>query len=228
MHSLLESYLAEVTRQLGPLPVARRNEELREVRQHLLDAVMVNKERGQGEDEAAASAVEQCGDPEELAHSLVRAWRRGVKLNYRDFWGTVAGFWVMERGLLGLNLWLTLHTHTLLNAHSWLFGAGVLTLHVGVLPLTGVILGLAFPRRAGTGILLASGVNTAFRLINFLLFFHQHQGQRLLLPLNDGIFSQAIYFVAWGCIPALAAFLASRWRKARPWRGLERLSRSTG
>ena len=226
MHSLLESYLAEVTRQLGPLPVARRNEELREVRQHLLDAVMVNKEMGQGEDEAAASAVEQCGDPEELAHSLVRAWRRGVKLNYRDFWGTVAGFWLMESGLSELLDLLSHHLQILLTTnHSWPLTAAVLSLVMGALLLIGTIVGVAFPRRAVAGILLSSGIGVACYLTAVLSVLHKHQVQQVQLV---AISMQASSFVAWVCIPALSAFLASRWRKARPWRGLERLSRSTG
>ncbi len=93
MHSLLENYLAEVTVQLGPLPAKRRDDEVNEMRQHLLNAVIVNREMGMAEDEAAATAVEQCGPPEEATQGLVRAWRQGEqKKNARNFWRRTALF----------------------------------------------------------------------------------------------------------------------------------------
>lgn len=46
MHNPLETYLSEVAAQLKPLPTKRRSEELREMRQHLLNAVTVNRELG--------------------------------------------------------------------------------------------------------------------------------------------------------------------------------------
>ena len=42
MHSQLENYLAEVSSHLDPLPPARRNEELMEMRQHLNNAIFLN------------------------------------------------------------------------------------------------------------------------------------------------------------------------------------------
>ena len=52
MHRLLESYLSEVAAHLSALPVVRRNEELREMRSHLLSAVEAYQERGETEAEA--------------------------------------------------------------------------------------------------------------------------------------------------------------------------------
>lgn len=87
MYSPLDTYLQQVAAQLNALPVKRRTEELREVRQHLLDAVMVNREMGQAKESAALDAVTQFGSPEDLGESLVRAWEREEKLNKRSFWG---------------------------------------------------------------------------------------------------------------------------------------------
>ena len=87
MHSLLEAYLQQVAAHLSALPVKRRNEELHEMRQHLLNAVTVNQELGQSEEDAAANAVLQFGTPEDLGGNLIWAWRRGEKkLNKRSFW----------------------------------------------------------------------------------------------------------------------------------------------
>ena len=59
MHSQLGAYLDEVAQELKPLPEARRDEELREMRQHLQNAMIVNREMRQTEDEAARTALEQ-------------------------------------------------------------------------------------------------------------------------------------------------------------------------
>lgn len=77
MHSLLEEYLAQVAAQLGPLPVGRRNEELREMRAHLLSAVEAYRELGETESEAVGSTLRQFGPSSQVAAGLTRAWRRG-------------------------------------------------------------------------------------------------------------------------------------------------------
>ncbi len=87
MHSLLESYLSEVAAKLGPMPVEQRSEELREMRQHLLNAVTVNQEIGQREDEAVQNAVTQFGTPADLGGNLVWAWRREQTRNKKSLLG---------------------------------------------------------------------------------------------------------------------------------------------
>ena len=47
MHSLLDGYLEQVAACLSALPAKRRADELREIRQHLQNAVTANRERGQ-------------------------------------------------------------------------------------------------------------------------------------------------------------------------------------
>ncbi len=46
MHKQLEDYLTEVARQIGSIPKPRRDEELREMRAHLVNAVAAHRERG--------------------------------------------------------------------------------------------------------------------------------------------------------------------------------------
>ncbi len=77
MHSLLEAYLGEVAAHLSALPPARRTEELREMRTHLENAVVVGRELGRTEDEAAREALAQFGTPGETGEKLVQAWKRG-------------------------------------------------------------------------------------------------------------------------------------------------------
>lgn len=71
MHESIEHYLAAVAAQLHPLPIARRDEELREMHHHLQNAVIVNRKMGQDEYEAAHTALEQFDPPEEWAGSVV-------------------------------------------------------------------------------------------------------------------------------------------------------------
>ena len=87
MHSLLEQYLSEVALHLGPMPAKRRNEELREMRAHLENAVIVSRKSGQSEEDAARNIVTQFGLPNELGENVVWAWRREQTLNKRSVWG---------------------------------------------------------------------------------------------------------------------------------------------
>ena len=76
MHSLLENYLLEMAAQLSALPPPRRNEELREMRVHLENAIEAYQELGETEQEAVASTLRQFGAPSQVAAGLVRARRR--------------------------------------------------------------------------------------------------------------------------------------------------------
>ena len=90
MHKQLEDYLAEVARQIGSIPKPRRDEELREMRAHLVSAIAANQELGQSEDVAAANALNDFGTPAEAALSVVRAWRGFAwKHGVKTFWTMV-------------------------------------------------------------------------------------------------------------------------------------------
>jgi hypothetical protein len=76
MHHSLEDFLVEVSAHLTPLPPARRDDELKEMRQHLLNAAWANKESGQSEREALANALMEFGTSGEAAAHAIWAWRR--------------------------------------------------------------------------------------------------------------------------------------------------------
>ncbi len=76
MYKQLEEYLSEVAKGLVVLPPARREEELSEIRQHLLSAVAGSEEKGRTEDEAVQIAVKQFGTPQAVSKQIVSAWRR--------------------------------------------------------------------------------------------------------------------------------------------------------
>ena len=162
MHSLLEDYLSELATHLHALPVVKRGEELREMRQHLLNAVIVNRELGQSEDEAAQKAIEQFGTPEALGQSVVRAWRRGEALRKRDFW-SVAGCSLalaailpplFNESLIILRLYRLLHTLVSLPHLAGVIVTASYVIHM----VAGVIGGLLFPKRAISGTALGAGL----------------------------------------------------------------------
>ena len=154
MSSLLDIYLDEVAAQLDALPVKRRSEELREIRQHLRNAVTVNRERGQSEDDAVANAVQQFGTPKDLGNNLVWAWRREEKLNRRSFWGAaifssavcVFGEFLLMPLMLGMGFSFQKPVHSPTEWLWWLIGyrfAGPI--------FVGLMTSLVFSRQAGFG-----------------------------------------------------------------------------
>jgi len=76
MQNRLDAYVAQLDRHLARLPAWRREEELREIRQHLEALVMAYQELGSSEGEAVALALAQFGPPAQNARDLCRVWRR--------------------------------------------------------------------------------------------------------------------------------------------------------
>ena len=142
MHSLLESYLSEVAAHLGPMPVKQRSEELREMRAHLENAVIVSRELGQSEEDAAANAVMQFGTPEALGQSAVAAWRRGVRRDWRDLAGAAACTFALMLATHLIMLWCSA-------VHSSAFRAA---LQGGGAGAAISVCNQYFPRRAFLGI----------------------------------------------------------------------------
>lgn len=160
MHRLLEDYLADVAAHLSPLPKAQRDEELWELREHLLNAVTVNREQGQSEDEAARAALEQFGAPDALGDNIVWAWRRGELIRKRSFWGAAVStpavlgyliYLVAGSGLLN-RVWPSFNECYLAHpAYTMAVIHGLFFLCYG---LTGMIVGGVFPKQAVKGLCL--------------------------------------------------------------------------
>ena len=206
MHSLLENYLSEVAAHLNALPVKRRTEELREMRAHLENAVMVNREMGQSEEDAAQNALAQFGTAEDLGDNLVWAWKREVKLNKRSFWSaaTCSMAIIMFMPFLVYPLVLP-HLNPLGLAHFsvkellwWLIGvrfAGPI--------LAGAVTGLIFSKRTPL-----AGVYgpVLYFVLCIPASFHQLDNIASLC-IQDGL---VIFVVAWGSSRARQA-----WNKRR-------------
>lgn len=159
MHTQLEDYLNEVAKGLGSLPMARREEELSEIRQHLLNAVVIGKEQGQAENEAILAAIEQFGTPQAVSKQIVSAWQRGVWRDRRDLWGTIIAAPLVGIGLLfGVKLFmegvLKLYpsSYVYFGHHMALFWVLMNCLLFFVHGLTGAVLGAVVPKQAVRGI----------------------------------------------------------------------------
>jgi hypothetical protein len=107
MHKQLKDYLAQVEKVLSPLPAARREAEMKEMRQHLLNAVEVSQREGRSEDQAVADALHQFGEHQELGERIVLVWRReGWRQRVRET-PEVAAFGVFSLVITLSFLWLT-------------------------------------------------------------------------------------------------------------------------
>ena len=218
MHTSLEAYLEQVAAQLSALPAKRRNEELREMRQHLLNAVTVNQELGQSKEDAAANAVMQLGTPEDLGENLVWAWRRGRKLAGRDLWAAAVSAPLMTFFMLRLNICphLTpapLHSFATPPFSMWLWAKWIVWLMPQLL-LIGGVSGFLFPKRALTGVTsgmtiylacyLAATMLTALHLVDFAPDLATFAGYRCLAYFG---MDAVVTFITVG-----AAWAGSRWR----------------
>ena len=210
MHSQLETYLSEVAAQLSPLPSKRRNEELREMRAHLENAVTVNRELGQSEDEAAQTAVEWFGTPKVVAEETIASWRRGVRLGRRDFWGAAACAIALPSLVTPLMVWLQTSLPTPAQGFAqppfsaWLWTEWLFWLMPTFL-LTGGISGFLFPKRAVAGVAVGLMVRHAYFLTGGIV--HGLWYWSLAVATMDIIF---VIFAA------TAARVGRQWRQSRP------------
>ena len=214
MSSLLDVYLDEVAAQLDALPMKRRTEELREIRQHLLNAVTVNEELGQSEEDAAADAVQQFGTPQDLGENLVWAWKRERALNTKSLVGATLAIPLMVcLGFLFMNLGFDLLVRALPSGFMMYLGKhpvyaanfvrGTFLLTFG---LAGLFAGSLFPKRAMQGVCLGlalfwigwafqAGIGQLQALISVEGLTHQERGEWILSAIAS-------------------AWLGSRWRLA--------------
>lgn len=168
MHGLLEGFLDQVARGLGPLPVERGQDEIKEMRQHLLNAVLVNREMGQTEDEAAATALKQFGTPEAVGESLVWAWRRGQTRQRHGFWGTAGCAFLLADCLPLLQDTPWEAPLSCFPGHNFPAGAPV---QLALFALVGGLCGLIFSRRSLGGIVFGvTAWHASFLTMAFVVF----------------------------------------------------------
>lgn len=213
MHTLLEVYLEQVAAHLSALPPKRRNEELREMRQHLLNAVTVNRELGQSEEDAAVNAVMQFGTPEDLGDNLVWAWRRERTLNQKSLissalislLGLCLIIFVAPSGAAYVLDPLVIHHHwSALEIHAFL----LLTYDLPLYSLLGAATGFFFPKRAAQGTSLITTAWTVSIVVPRLCWED--------LVYRPNMLDQMLGLFVYGIMPSLiavaSASFVSRWR----------------
>ena len=164
MHSLLEEYLSEIAAHLSALPPKKRMEELREVRTHLENAVVVGREMGRTQEAAARVAVAQYGAAEVVGQELTAVWRREVGLNVRGMVSaavcTVGVTAALARmtALLGPFLPPAPVQSLLVPAYSLDLWAAWVVWLMPLCLIVGGVSGLLFPRRAVAGVVVGLDV----------------------------------------------------------------------
>lgn len=71
----LDQYIETIHARLKSLPAAQRDEEVREIRQHLDALVAGHRAAGLGEDEAVHVAIRQFGHAEQVGRELHQTWQ---------------------------------------------------------------------------------------------------------------------------------------------------------
>lgn len=215
MHNLLEDYLTKLSQNLGPLPAARREEELAEMRRHLLDAAVANQETGLSEDTAASNAVEQFGTPETLASTLVSAWHReDQRENKWSFWkasATMIALTLISTYLVSKPLNALLNSNTY-RAHPWVVSVSVILLYGTIIALSGWITGLTFPKRAVTGVVFGLVMVYGF-LICKMVYIDYPRGLSFYVY---GFVWYPLLCLVFGSVAAFASRAASRRRLRYP------------
>jgi hypothetical protein len=214
MHRLLEHHLSEVAAHLSAMPAARRNEELREMRAHLENAVAVNRDRGLSEGQAVSAALEQFGAPAAVGHETLVAWRRGEALRRRDFWGAAASVLVFSQA--GVRL-LTPLLLPLANGYlgqnsliptAWLWLA-LLGYYMFLYAITGAVGGAIFPRQAVRGAAAGAGLSACLLLMRLAeLIAHYPHGGTVFTPEMNGFALEVV---------PLAFAVPASWAGSRRW-----------
>ena len=233
MHSLLENYLSEVAAHLSPLPVKRRAEELREMRTHLENAVIVNRELGQPEGEAVQAAVAQFGTPADLGENVVWAWRRGRSLNRRSLLGAVASSLILLNTLPSLMIALTCmlvvpFAELMRGTCHWPDAAITAFCFLSVALPTWLLIGAGsgrlFPKRAvvGTGLVMSAWIafQVTHRLCWEFICIPGHERYAYFIHRNNSrSAADVINLIVSDVLLALAAtasaWAVSRWQKTR-------------
>jgi len=217
MHRRLETYLTEISARLNSLPAKRRAEELKELRIHLDEAVMVNQALGESEPEAAAHALEQFGAPNEVSGQIVGAWRRGRSQNLRSFFSAIVFLKVI--GLLSIMPFRTVY-----QAHPiWQF-LMILSLTVTVIRCS--ICGYLFPKRALLASLALSFYGQIPNIVNAYGYFARNAASYSIYDADQTFPLRFLELVAFIAVPTfvgcLSAFFGSimRARFAAPTKGI--------
>jgi len=217
MHRLLEEYLSQVAIQLQAIPAKQREEELREISQHLTNAAIVHHEiHRQDEDEAAIAAIGEFGPPNELAAEMLSAWRRGEKkASSRSLVGAILSTLACQS--IGNSLYLPFLRSLGWPQHQDNIGAVAIYMllwQFTATVLTGTVIGRLFPKRA----IAATWVVAALQYLIVIISYHlstlpPHEIAKAYLVHNFSAITSTLSTTLW-------IWLTIRWRDNRQRRGI--------
>ena len=184
------------------------------MRTHLENAIVVSRDLGQSEDEAAQNALTQFGTAQDLGENIVWAWRRGQELNKKNLFGAAAvtllilyvmTFLMNQNWYYGILNALLPRTFLLYCGKHQAYGlafaqAIVLTNYA----LAGGLAGILFPKQGVRGACLG--------LVVFWIGWVAVMGLG-----RGGLSSFLTYWVfdSWTVTAIIAAWIGSRYQKAR-------------
>lgn len=180
MNQRLEQYLSDAEQKLQSLPPARRQEEIGEIREHLVASIEAREEIGQTTDIATEDALAQFGAVQQVTVGLQRVW-------WREQIGGPQGLWKSA----ALALALTYTISNLLSplgligtvprpaAENWIALDLLVLFLTMVLPsaLTGIVLAKLTPRNAVLGTVFGTGLHVAHNALTHVaegLIPHTH------------------------------------------------------
>lgn len=175
-YAAVDTYLQEVGAHLAKLPPAVRDEELRELRGHLLALVAAGCELNEGHDEAVQAALRQFGAPRRIGRDLMSAWKRR---HLKELWlatGYGYGTWSMAVLPAVAYLWVTTGAPqgNLPMPVAWWHSLGWVSLvafYFGLLPFAaGWVAGMVAPRQGVRAVVWMISINVAFMLLQMNAF----------------------------------------------------------
>lgn len=215
MHSTdLDSYMAELERNLRGLPKAQRREELAEMRSHLEEMIAAYQELGMSEEQAIADALRQFGETLPLARDLKTVYRKRVAFGVAETFGAIVGLYVLMIAVGSL-------TNTEIFWNDWVgnfciwcqrqgFGVGFSNslmcclnwVYSGSICLCeGILLG-SLTRRASPAIVIMC----FYSLLQLAIALHQHPENPRLIEAN------LPYFLFYDICLLGGVWIANRWR----------------
>jgi hypothetical protein len=152
----IDCYLELLARELLSLPATRRDDEVREIRAHLVDAAAKGCDAGQADDEAMLSAMEQFGAPDVVGRRIAAVWRRCERLGrLGSLCGAALTMQVLFTAEAGPGRSLTCYNPPASGVVELLCLVALFAVGLALPVLNGWVAGFAFPSRAVGGIVLA-------------------------------------------------------------------------
>lgn len=206
-------YFARLSTQMKRMPADTRNEQLRELRQHLAALALAYEENGSRPSEAAVRALEQLGDAAQIGQRLMQEWR--ASQSSRLSASLPALFVLGMMFISALAYWHWMHLSGIRDA----------TPLPGLMPVvTGGFAGALFGRRGVRATVRVSGaLLVVLALVCMALVVYHSRPATLAFELKEGALGTSLFVGLFACwwlpVSYFSAhggnLLRGRWQLAR-------------